>query len=302
MIYNSVALLCMLGLAESYTPCNCVSIVGANPSYRYNIRPRKLSLAVASISPKEETDAPMINVRFINTVSGKDVVTKAHMGANLMVVGDSAGVKLPRACRTGLCGSCTCDLMDPQAIQTTSNSRDGFATIRACSAKCFVPEGMDEMVIDVYRMGGKGRRPDVPSTPSAVDEPQETQPTVGFNTAKNHHALSYYICTVYILLQTNPMARFSGNWEKEFRPNWELMNDFSSGQVGGASSGSRDGPKQCTMCRGLKRLQCYNCNATGKVMMGNGQVTQCSICVGSMSVGCAYCKGTGVAAVKKTRQ
>ena len=42
--------------------------------------------------------------------------------------------------------------MDPMAIATASNPRDGFATIRACSTKCYVPPGMEEMVVDVYRM------------------------------------------------------------------------------------------------------------------------------------------------------
>lgn len=153
------------------------------------------------------TAAPTITVRFINTPSGKDVVAQAEPGANLMLVGDAAGVKLPRACRTGLCGSCTCELQDPLAIKTATNPRDGFATIRACSVKCFVPEGMSEMVVDVYRMSGKGRMPVVPNEDKQEEDSAST---------------------------TNPMARFSGNWEKEFRPNWEVSTGFS-GQVGGAS-------------------------------------------------------------------
>lgn len=100
----------------------------------------------------QEGDIPNITVRFINTVEGDDVVTHVPIGSNLLAIGDAAGVKLPRACRTGLCGSCTCDVQDPNAIATPTNPRDGFATIRACSAKCFVPEGMTEMVIDVHRM------------------------------------------------------------------------------------------------------------------------------------------------------
>ena len=102
---------------------------------------------------------PTLTVRFINTISGKDVVVEdVPMGSNLLAIGDSAGVKLPRACRTGLCGSCTCDVKDPLAIATSSNSRDGFATIRACSAKCFVPEGLEEMVVDVHRMQRKPKK------------------------------------------------------------------------------------------------------------------------------------------------
>lgn len=94
----------------------------------------------------------IITVRFINNLSGKDISIEVEEGSNLLAMGDMAGVKLPRACRTGLCGSCTCEVQDPQAIATATNPRDGFATIRACSAKCYVPPGMQEMVIDVYRM------------------------------------------------------------------------------------------------------------------------------------------------------
>lgn len=109
--------------------------------------------------PDSEQVPPTLTVRFINTISGKDVVVEdVPMGSNLLAIGDSAGVKLPRACRTGLCGSCTCDVQDPLAIATSSNSRDGFATIRACSAKCFVPAGLEEMVVDVHRMQRKPKK------------------------------------------------------------------------------------------------------------------------------------------------
>lgn len=104
------------------------------------------------IPVEEEFEVPMVTVRFINTLGGKDIVTVVEQGSNLLFVGDQAGVKLPRSCRTGLCASCTCEVQDPLAIATASNPRDGFATIRACSTKCFVPGGMDEMVVDVYRM------------------------------------------------------------------------------------------------------------------------------------------------------
>ena len=57
---------------------------------------------------------------------------------------------------SGLCGSCTCEVKDPAAI-------DGFATIRACSANVFVPPGEQEMIVDVYRLrqgqvGGLGTK------------------------------------------------------------------------------------------------------------------------------------------------
>ena len=95
-------------------------------------------------------------------------------------------MSLPRACRTGLCGSCTCEVEDSNAI-------DGFATIRACSANVFLSPGKDEMVIDVYRMQsgqvGGVRRKNKES--SDIDEEANSQ-------------------------YTDPMARFSGDWEKSF--------------------------------------------------------------------------------------
>eukprot|EP01035_Chromulina_nebulosa_P020410 gene20410-26487_t len=167
---------------------------------------------------------------------GKDIVGEVLQGDNLLAVGDRLGVKLPRACRTGLCGSCTCDIQDPNAIATTTNPRDGYATTRACSTKCFVPEGMNEMV--------------------------------------------------------DPMARFSGDWEKEFRPQWELAKSkpLGLGQVGGASDPKS---KSCNKCSGTSRVICYACSGLGLTFM-DGKKTQCFVCVGAKTVGCGYCRGTGI--------
>lgn len=102
---------------------------------------------------EENVSSQTLTVRFINTPTGEDVVVNSVLaGTNLLALGDENGVKLPRACRTGLCGSCTCEVKDPAAIQTDTNPRAGFATIRACSTKCGLPTGMSEMVIDVGRM------------------------------------------------------------------------------------------------------------------------------------------------------
>lgn len=144
-------------------------------------------------------DTSLMTVRFINTPTGKDVITRAEPGANLLVVGDNAGVKLPRACRTGLCGSCTCEVQDPLAVATSSNPREGFATIRACSSKCFVPEGMTEMVVDVGRM--RKTKKDVLQKGDVIN-----------NDTEDSNSSSEY---------SDPMLRFSGNWEKEFRPSWD---------------------------------------------------------------------------------
>lgn len=94
-----------------------------------------------------------LTVRFINTPSGKDVIVPdVEAGSNLLAVGDKVGIQLPRACRTGLCGSCTCEVIDPNAVKTETNPKAGYATVRACSTRCFLPDGLTEMVVDVKRM------------------------------------------------------------------------------------------------------------------------------------------------------
>jgi ferredoxin len=233
------------------------------------------------VAPKDD-NGNLITVRFVNTVGGRDVVVQVEPGSNLLAVGDNNGVALPRACRTGLCGSCTCEVQDPEAIKTATNPRDGFATIRACSTKCFVPEGMNEMVVDVYRMRARA----------------EAKAGAGAGGAGAGAAAA----AAYV----DPMARFSGNWEKEFRPQWELeksqlammgQQGQGQGQVGGASDPRS---RSCKKCGGLGRVKCYNCDGSGKVLMGNAasQLFQCPICVGQLSCGCGSCRGTGISMKK----
>jgi len=223
----------------------------------------------------EGAEDGMITVRFINTVSQKDVVCRVEAGSNLLAVGDANGVKLPRACRTGLCGSCTCEVRDPEAIKTDTNPRDGFATIRACSTKCFLPPGEQEMVIDVYRMQNRV----VSATGALVVDP-------------DRKAGAAY---------QDPMARFSGNWEKEFRPSWDVAKPTAAGagQVGGAAN-PLNKSKVCKECRGSGRCLCYTCNGAGRVLQTEGgKLRQCSLCVGLATVSCGNCRGTGLLSVRK---
>ncbi|KAJ1381865.1 hypothetical protein B484DRAFT_28213 [Ochromonadaceae sp. CCMP2298] len=120
------------------------------------------TLSGAANAEEEQPSSTQLTVRFINTPTGKDVVVKdVEEGSNLLLVGDNAGIRLPRACRTGLCGSCTCEVKVPGSVASNAAEREGFVMIRACSVKCSLPPGMDEMVIDVHRMrkmskGGEG--------------------------------------------------------------------------------------------------------------------------------------------------
>lgn len=86
-----------------------------------------------------------IAVRFTNTPLRKDIIVPSLPGKNLLKLGDSVELKIPRACRTGLCGACTVDMEDPQFP-------DGVQTIRACQTSVLLPDGCDEMVIDLHRM------------------------------------------------------------------------------------------------------------------------------------------------------
>lgn len=216
--------------------------------------------------PEERIE--MMTVRFINTASGKDVVAEVEMGSNLLFVGDQFGIKLPRACRTGLCGSCTCEVKDLGAIQTDSNPRAGFATIRACSTKCFLQEGQDEMVVDVYRMQNKVVTPQG----LLVADPNKSGKT------------------------SDPMARFADNWEKDFRPSWSsdaaVGASRGQGQVG---VGSDPSSKTCKQCAGSGRVACYTCLGRGRVLVNeSGSARQCSLCVGMCQIGCPGCRGKGV--------
>lgn len=91
-------------------------------------------------------------MRFINTPSGTDILTPATPNENLLKVSDSAQLHIPRACQSGLCGSCTVDIID-------ASHPDGRQTVRACQTGALVPDGGCELIVDVERMKStKGRR------------------------------------------------------------------------------------------------------------------------------------------------
>ena len=175
-----------------------------------------------------------VTVRFKLGEGKKDVIVEANMGANLMLIGDECGIKMPRACRTGLCGTCTTVVKDPMAVATQSNPREGWATIRACSTKCYPPPDLDEMIVDMSYMGnranggGNGRSSDSSKVEISSGE------------------------------TSNPMARFSGDWEREFKPSWEI----NKGELRPGQKLSRD-QSVCSACSGTGRCSCYNCSGSG---------------------------------------
>ena len=86
----------------------------------------------------------MVDVRFTNTKNLVDVRTSVPEGTNLLNVGDAHGIKIPRACRNGLCGTCICDVVNEDTGERT--------TIKACSTTLQRPVDGDEIVVDLFRM------------------------------------------------------------------------------------------------------------------------------------------------------
>ena len=219
----------------------------------------------ANIQENEEED--MITVRYTNTISGKDLITNVKRGENLLFHSDQSGIALPRACRTGLCGSCTVDIKDSSTMTSDTSPREGFATVRACSARCFLPPGEKEMVVDVYRLSGKS----ITSSSSS-----------SLSSSTLHSEIN--------VKAKDPMARFGDNWEAEFKPQWEL--DKPVGGRGGAPSSKTE--KACPKCKGTGRSVCYNCEGAGKSIMADGNLCQCPLCSGKMTIACATCRGKGI--------
>uniref|UniRef100_A0A7S2RHL1 2Fe-2S ferredoxin-type domain-containing protein n=1 Tax=Rhizochromulina marina TaxID=1034831 RepID=A0A7S2RHL1_9STRA len=141
-----------------------------------------------AVSVAAAQSGKVVPVRFINVPDQGEVTTEAPLGSIVMDVGDQMGIEIPRGCRTGLCGACTCDLKDPSwnaaAHQVAgSNGRPGFQTVRACSTKVTLLPGQKEMVIDLFRLDTK------------LGDQREN----------------------------DPMARFSKNWETEFVPDYKNL-------------------------------------------------------------------------------
>lgn len=252
LFFFSLFIISILSLLTAYQPLYT------------SLKSRRKAFPILSTETDELYTLPNITVRFLNTNNEFDVVTSCPPGANLLAVADAAGVKLPRACRTGLCGSCTTEVKDPNAAVTKSSPRPGFATVRACSVKCFIPQGETEMIIDVE----KSRQGQRKSTVSG---------------------------DVY----ADPMARFSGDWEKDFRPRWELESQVDAGLQYTSQDRTIKKPKNCLQCGGSGQIQCYHCEGTGINVMTYGAVCQCQLCLSKLTVKCPECRGSGIITPKK---
>ncbi|PXF46420.1 hypothetical protein BWQ96_03814 [Gracilariopsis chorda] len=169
-----------------------------------------------------------IAVRFINTPSGNEVIAAANVGDNLLNVSDSVGVHIPRACQSGLCGSCTCDIVDVSA-------QDGRQTVRACQTAAVPVDGSRELVVDVART----------KTTSA---------------GKNPMARFENLDTEYV---AGAAPRRKGAFVRQM----ECSTCSSKGDLICYACDGRgeDSQYMCGLCRGSGHVRCGDCQGTGIV-------------------------------------
>ncbi|GJQ09419.1 hypothetical protein GpartN1_g1210.t1 [Galdieria partita] len=116
----------------------------SNSSFQHAIRAPEWFIKLRNERKRDyELKPGEIAVRFINTPTGEDIVVAARPTENLMDVADSVGLKIPRYCETGVCGTCTAELEDLSSV-------DGRVAIRPCCTDVHLPTGCDEMVVDVF--------------------------------------------------------------------------------------------------------------------------------------------------------
>lgn len=76
-----------------------------------------------------------------------DLVMSRSLGglviyAHVPQVAKRAGVKIPTACKTGICGTCTTDLEDPNG----KSYRPGFQVVRACVTPVSLPQPLPYLI------------------------------------------------------------------------------------------------------------------------------------------------------------
>lgn len=187
----------------------CLAVValalpGSLRAIKVQTRPVARNLAMPRMSMLEEK----VTVRFANGPLGKDVRVQANAGDILLHVADQAGIEIPRGCKSGVCGSCTVDVVDHDwtagdaaTVQTERTDgadvgvREGMQIVRACSTRVMLLPGQSEMVIDLFRMGDK-----------------ESGAPKG------------------------SMDRFSGDWENEFVPDYKANLGQAEDVVGTKTS------------------------------------------------------------------
>lgn len=170
-------------------------------------------------------------VRFVNTEDGEEVMAVARPGENLLRVGDSAGVHIPRACQSGLCGSCTSDIMG-------MDGAGGVETVRACQTSVSVVEGELEMVVDVWRLRETKGRNEV--NPMARFENLDTEYVAG------------------------AAPRRKGRTREVDCGKCNATGDITCYSCAGEGVLVQDRSYSCPLCMGSGAVRCAGCQGTGR--------------------------------------
>jgi hypothetical protein len=175
-----------------------------------------------------------ISVRFINTPGGSDVIVSAKVGENLLAVGDSVGVRIPRGCRSGLCGACTSDIVD-------NDASGGVQVVRACQTGVALPYGYTELIVDVHRIGEASDR-------------DSSEPMARFDN----------LDTGYV---AGAAPRRKGANRKVNCATCSATGDVICYNCDGHGVMQEDMSQDCQLCVGTGMLNCAKCQGTGTVMI-----------------------------------
>lgn len=177
-----------------------------------------------------------ISVRFINTPGGEEITVGAKPGDVLLSVGDNAGVHIPRACVSGLCGSCTCDIVD-------SNAPNGLQTVRACQTSVVDMDGSQEMVVDLARMRETRSR-------------RKSDPMARFNNLDTEYKAG-----------AQPIRTMSGMRREMECSMCDALGDVEcySCDGSGLEESSPEDPIICLLCSGSGQLRCADCQGMGVI-------------------------------------
>lgn len=233
-------------LQSSHPHCLTVSLRPSPPvpPARAHLVPRATISSTNEPATPAEDDPPEyrlapgeIAVRFINNPTGTDLVAAADPGDGLLTVGDSVGMHIPRACQSGLCGSCTVDVIDPSA-------ENGRQTVRACQTSAIPLDDSLEMVVDLARMRNPRKGPD----PMARFENLDTDYVAG---------ASPRISSGRGIVMENVNC-----------PECHATGEIQCYDCDGSGKEIiNDRFFACELCAGMKTLRCADCQGTGSIQV-----------------------------------
>lgn len=200
---------------------------------RFSAHTSRRHVTACAESPHAGLAEDEVLVRFINTPGGEDVLVPATPGDNLLNVGDSAGVHIPRGCRSGLCGTCTSDVV-------CGEENGGVQTVRACQAGVSLWPGESEMVVDVRRI-------------AEARKSRASDPMARFDN----------LDTGYV---AGAPPRPKGAVRVRECVKCNASGDIVCYACDGSTVMPNDTSFDCTLCTGTGVLRCATCQGTGQYM------------------------------------